>query len=143
MRTWVLCLKLFLSDGMLFSNISIWELNYYKRKVRQVIRTFMWKMYGRILLTYFIFLSFVQKGCTWAIPCYRYHIQRANFGTKTLSYILLLSNFFLFKICTSIHHKILNPLTPKSDLIDFTLSNTRRFCSSKGDSLGVKGSSTM
>ena len=33
---------------------------------------------------------FVQKGRTWAIPCYRYYIQRANFGTKTLSYILLL-----------------------------------------------------
>ena len=28
---------------------------------------------------------------------------------------------------------------PKSDLIDFTLSNARRFYSSKGDPLGVKG----
>ena len=34
---------------------------------------------------------------------------------------------------------IVNPFTPKSDLIDFTLSNARRFCSSKGDPLGVKG----
>ena len=33
-----------------------------------------------------------------------------------------------------------NPFTPKSDLIDFTLSNTRRFCPSKGDPSGVKGS---
>ena len=33
----------------------------------------------------------------------------------------------------------LNPFTPKSDLIDFTLSNARRFYSSKGDPLGVKG----
>ena len=33
----------------------------------------------------------------------------------------------------------INPFTPKSDLIDFTLSNTRRFYSSKGDPLGVKG----
>ena len=33
----------------------------------------------------------------------------------------------------------LNPFTPKSDLIDFTLSNARRFYSSKGDLLGVKG----
>ena len=33
----------------------------------------------------------------------------------------------------------LNPFTPKSNLIDFTLSNARRFYSSKGDPLGVKG----
>ena len=33
----------------------------------------------------------------------------------------------------------LNPFTPKSDLIDFTLFNARRFHSSKGDLLGVKG----
>ena len=32
-----------------------------------------------------------------------------------------------------------NPFTPKSDLIDFTLSNARRFYSSKGDPSGVKG----
>ena len=32
-----------------------------------------------------------------------------------------------------------NPFTPKSDSIDFTLSNTRRFYLSKGDPLGVKG----
>ena len=31
-----------------------------------------------------------------------------------------------------------NPFTLKSDLIDFTLSNARRFYSSKGDPLGVK-----
>ena len=34
---------------------------------------------------------------------------------------------------------LINPFTPKSDFIDFTLSNARRFYSSKGDSLGVKG----
>ena len=33
----------------------------------------------------------------------------------------------------------LNPFTPRSDLIDFTLSNARRLYSSKGDPLGVKG----
>ena len=33
----------------------------------------------------------------------------------------------------------INPFTPKSDLIDFTLSNTRQFYSSKGDPLGVRG----
>ena len=31
------------------------------------------------------------------------------------------------------------PFTPKSDLIDFNLSNARRFYSSKGNPLGVKG----
>ena len=31
-----------------------------------------------------------------------------------------------------------NPFTPKSDLIDFTLSYARRFYSSKRDPLGVK-----
>ena len=35
--------------------------------------------------------------------------------------------------------KTFNPFTPKSDFIDFTLSNPRRFYSSKGDPLGVKG----
>ena len=33
----------------------------------------------------------------------------------------------------------LNPFTPKSDLIGFTLSNAKRFYSSKGDPLRVKG----
>ena len=33
----------------------------------------------------------------------------------------------------------INPFTPKSDFIDLTLSNARRFYSSKGDPLGVKG----
>ena len=32
-----------------------------------------------------------------------------------------------------------NPFTPKSDFIDFTLYNARRFYSLKRDSLGVKG----
>ena len=32
----------------------------------------------------------------------------------------------------------LNPFTAKSDLIDFTVSNARRFYSSKGDPLEVK-----
>lgn len=34
---------------------------------------------------------------------------------------------------------IFNPFSPKSDFIDFTLSNARRFYSSKGDPLGIKG----
>ena len=37
----------------------------------------------------------------------------------------------------------LNPFTPKSDLIDFALSNARRLYSSKGDPLGVNGLKTI
>ena len=59
----------------------------------------------------------MQKGRIWAILRYRYYIQRANFRTKTLSYILLVSNF-LFKICTSIHHMVLDPFTPKESPFD-------------------------
>ena len=33
---------------------------------------------------------------------------------------------------------IFNPFPPKSDFIDFTLSNARRLYSSKGDPLGIK-----
>ena len=40
-------------------------------------------------------------------------------------------------------YRWLNPFTPKSDFIDFTLSNARRFYSSKGDPLAVKGLKTM
>ena len=39
--------------------------------------------------------------------------------------------------------KCINPFTPKSDFIDFTPSNARRFYSSKGDPLGVKGLSVL
>ena len=34
---------------------------------------------------------------------------------------------------------LFSPFTPKSDFIDFTLSNTRQFYLSKGDPLEVKG----
>ena len=37
----------------------------------------------------------------------------------------------------------LKPVTPNSDLIDFTLSNARQFYLSKGDPLGVKGLSVI
>ena len=37
----------------------------------------------------------------------------------------------------------LNPFTPKSDFIDFTLSNARQFYLSKGDPLGVKGLTSL
>ena len=48
----------------------------------------------------------------------------------------------LFKLKKTISLKksiSLSPFTPKSNLIDFTLSNAGRFYSSKGDPLGVKG----
>ena len=80
----------------------------------------------------------MQKGCTWAIPRYKYYIQRANFGTKTLSYILLLSNF-LFKTCTSIHHKVLNPFTPMESPFDEQNRMALDRVKSIKSLLGVKG----
>ena len=47
----VLCLVLFLSVGMLFSNISIWEFKCCKCEGRQVITILEGKMNGRILFT--------------------------------------------------------------------------------------------
>ena len=62
----------------------------------------------------------MQVRRTWAIRRYRHYIHRANFGTKTLSYILFLSNF-LFKICTSIHHMVLYiTISIKETLISFS-----------------------
>ena len=80
----VLCLILFLSVGMLFLNISIWEMNCYKWKGRQVITIFKWNMYGKICLlilslSLVIMKAFMQEGRIWAIPCYRLYIQRTNF----------------------------------------------------------------
>ena len=46
---------------------------------------------------------------------------------------------FVLSVVTVLLSQDLNPFTPKSDFIDFTLSNARRFNSSKGDPLGVKG----
>ena len=37
----------------------------------------------------------------------------------------------------------LNPFTAMGDLIDFTLSNARRFYSAKGENLAVKGYGTL
>ena len=45
--------------------------------------------------------------------------------------MLLVNNAYIYTL--------INPFTPESDLIDFTLSNARRFYSSKGDPLGLKG----
>ena len=80
----------------------------------------------------------MQKGRTWAIPRYRYYIQRTNFRTKTLSYILLLSNF-LFKICTSIHHMVLDPFTPKESPFDEQNRLALDRVKSIKSLLGVKG----
>ena len=38
---------------------------------------------------------------------------------------------------------VFNPFTPKSDFIDFTLYNAKRFYSSQGDPSGVKGLSVV
>ena len=48
--------------------------------------------------------------------------------------------FFAGLLKDNICSNFFNPLFPKSDcLVDFTLSNARRFYSSKGDPLGLKG----
>ena len=80
----------------------------------------------------------MQKGHTWAISRYRCYIQRANFGTKTLSYILLLSNF-LFKIWASIHHMVLNPFTPMESPFDKQNCMALDRVKSIKSLLGVKG----
>ena len=105
----VLCLVLFLSVGMLFSNIRIWELNCYKCDGRQVITIFKGKMYGRILFT---LSSSLIKAYYWRLWCKKgiygqFHILDITFrgqifGSKTFSYILL------FKTWTSIHHMVLH-----------------------------------
>ena len=89
----VLCLISFLSVAMLFSNISMWELNCYKWKGRQVITTLKWKMYGRMLFTYFI------SNNNWRLSCKKgvyglFHVTDITFrgqvfGTKTFPYIVL------------------------------------------------------
>ena len=60
-------------------------------------------------------------------------------GTRDISLIATIS--VMPPIVNNMPTKIplFNPFTHKSDLIDFTLSNARRFYSSKGDPLGVKG----
>ena len=104
----VLCLVLFLSVGMLFSNIRIWELNCYKCDGRQVITIFKGKMYGRILFT---LSSSLIKAYNWRLWCKKgthgqFHIMDITFrgqifGNETFSYILL------FKTWRSIHHMVL------------------------------------
>ena len=67
----ILCLVLFLSVRMLFSIVSIWELNCYKGAVSQVVTIFNWEMYGRILFTYLdypliiiVYLALILKDIT-------------------------------------------------------------------------------
>ena len=54
-----------------------------------------------------------------------------SFTTAVIGWNVLTQRKLCFKI-------EFNPFTPKSDLIDFTLSNTIRFYSSKGELLGAK-----
>ena len=48
--------------------------------------------------------------------------------------VYIIMNYKLIK-----YETLFYPFTPKSDLLDVTLSNAKRFYSSKGDPLGVKG----
>ena len=52
-------------------------------------------------------------------------------------------NLILVEMSNSLQNRLFYSFTPKSDLIDFTLSNARQFYSSKGDPLGVKGQKTI
>ena len=118
----VLCLVLFLSVGMLFSNISIWELNCYKCEGSQVITIFEGKMYGRILFT---LSSSLINAYYWRLWCKKgiygqFYIlditfRGQMFGNKTFSYILL------FKTWTSIHHLV------KKTMISFSKA-VKYFC---------------
>ena len=90
----VLRLNLFLSVGMLFSNISIWEFNWYKWKGRQVITTFKWKMYGRILFTY-RYVIFISNN-NWRFLCKKgihgqFHITDNTFRGQILKLKLFLT----------------------------------------------------
>ena len=56
--------------------------------------------------------------------------------------VLLIEHFNIYYLMTGPEGNsefCFNPFTPKSNLIDLTLSNAKRFYSSKGDPLGVKG----
>ena len=77
---WVLCLILFLSVGMLFSNISIWELTRYKWKGRKVITTFkdrtenIWQNLGKALLYLNVYVAVCAQGyrlfCVMYMPLF-------------------------------------------------------------------------
>ena len=82
---------------MLFSNISMWELNCYKWKGRPVITTLKWKMYGRMLFTYFI------SHNNWRLSCKKgvygqFHVTDITgqiFGTKTFPLCLKFVQVFI------------------------------------------------
>ena len=93
----VLCWVLFLSVGMLFSNIRIWELNCYKCEHRQVITIFEGKLYGRILFT---LSSSLIKACYWRLWCKKgiygqFHKMDITFRGQFLEIKLFLTHFCL------------------------------------------------
>ena len=69
-------------------------------------------------------------------------IQKSSDNSTLLLIIIKITKFFernKGRKLPKILPLLVVPFTPKSDFIDFTLSNARRFYSSKGDPLGVKG----
>ena len=126
----VLCLVLFLSVGMLFSNISIWELNCYKCKGRQVITIFKGKMYGRILFT---LSSFLTKAHYWRLWLQKgryeqFHIMDITFrgqifGSKTfLTYFCLkLEQVFIHGTSLSAEKKLWLHCQKLSNIICYKL----------------------
>ena len=66
----------------------------------------------------------------------------ANMFTVNFMFGLLKSNSWRLE-SISCNRNELNPFTAMGDSIDFTLSNTRRFYSSKGKNLATKGLKTI
>ena len=96
----VLCLILFLSVGMLFSNISSWQLNCYKWKGGQVITIFKWKCmtkYVNLLYLYLLLTSnnwrlFCKKGVYGQFHVTDITFRGQMFGNKTFSYKFFLKD---------------------------------------------------
>ena len=97
MRTRVLWLVLILSVGMLFSNISIWELNCYKWEGRQG------EMYGRIQLT---LSSSLIKAYNWRLSSKndvygQFRIMDITFSGQYFLEKKIFSHMLLFKVPVS------------------------------------------
>ena len=123
----VLCLNLFLLVGMLFSPISIWELNCYKWKDRQVITTFKWKMYGRILFTYFIFIS-NNNSCKKGVHR-QFHVTDITFRGQILELKLFLTYFPYTIFCSKFLQVFITwYLTISRKETDFILKSCQYFC---------------
>ena len=112
---------------MLFSPISIWELNCYKWKDRQVITTFKWKMYGKILFTYFIFIS-NNNSCKKGVHG-QFHVTDITFRGQILELKLFLT-YFPYAIFCSKFLQVFKTwyLTISRKETDFILKSCQYLC---------------